>query len=136
MKKLLILTAVLEGLTGLFLLGYPPLVIRLLLDSEIAGAGVLMSRFAGIVLIALGVACWPDRNTFRAVLGMLTYNLLVILFLVHVGINGRAGILLWPTVAIHTVLSVLLLRAWRKERQAQAASTQDNPRSESAKAHA
>jgi len=135
MKKLLILTAVIEGLTGLILLVYPPIVIRLLLDSEIAGAGVLMSRFAGIALIALGVACWPDGNTFRAV-GMLTYNLLVILFLVYVGINVGAGILLWPTVAIHAVLSVLLVRAWRKERQVEAANTQNNPPSESPKAHA
>jgi hypothetical protein len=122
MKKLLILTAVVEGLTGLILLVYPPVIVRLLLDSEIAGAGVLMSRLAGIVLIALGVACWPDRNTLRAFPGMLTYNVLAMTFLVHVGINGVAGFLLWPAVATHAGLSGLLVWAWRKERQAPAAS--------------
>jgi hypothetical protein len=116
MKKLLILTAVSEALTGLILLVHPPIVIRLLFDSEIAGAGVLMSRIAGIALIALGVACWPDRNTLRGFFGMLTYSLIAMLYLVYVGANGGVGILLWPAVAVHAGLCVLLVRAWRKER--------------------
>ena len=52
MKKLLILAAVTEALTGLTLLVYPPILVRLLFDSEIAGAGLLASRIAGISLIA------------------------------------------------------------------------------------
>ena len=116
MKKLLILAAVSEALTGLILLAYPPIVIRLLFDSEIAGAGVLMSRLAGISLIALGVACWPDRDTLRAFLGMLTFGLLAALFLLYVGISGKLGILLWPAVAVHVALSALLVLAWWKER--------------------
>ena len=123
MKRLLIFTSVVEGLSGLIVLVYPPIVIRLLFASEIAGAGVLMSRIAGIILIALGVACWPDRNLLRAFLGMLTYSLLAMLYLVYVGVNGGAGILLWPGVAAHAVLSVLLFWAWRKERQASEAKT-------------
>ena len=118
MKKLLILLAVVEGLSGLILLVYPPIVIRLLFDSEIAGAGVLMSRIAAIILIALGVACWPGSNTLQAFYGMLTYSVLAMLYLVYVGINGGAGILLWPGVAAHAGLSVLLVRAWWKERKA------------------
>jgi hypothetical protein len=123
MKKLLIFAAVAEGLTGLILLMYPPIVIRLLFDSEISGAGASMSRLAGIALIALGVACWPDRNTFRAFSGMLTDSLLAMLYLIYVGVNGGAGILLWPGVAVHAGLTVLLVRAWRKERQAAEANT-------------
>ena len=118
MKKLLVFGAVSEALTGLILLVYPPIVLRLLFDSEIGGAGVLMSRIAGIALIALGVACWPDRNMFRAFFGMLTYSLLAMLYLVYVGVNGGVGILLWPLVAVHAGLSVLLVRAWRKEQRA------------------
>jgi hypothetical protein len=115
MKKLLILAAVIEALTGLTLLVYPPILVRLLFDSEIAGVGVLVSRFAGISLIALAVACWPDRNTLRPFFGMLTYNLLVTLYLVYVGISGDVGILLWPVAAVHAGLSVLLVWAWLKE---------------------
>src|SRR5271169_2367272 len=85
MKKLLILAAVSEGLTGLILIVYPPIVIRLLFGSEIAGAGVSASRIAGISLIALAVACWPAGHMLRAFFGMLTYGLLVTLYLVYVG---------------------------------------------------
>jgi len=116
MKKVLILTAVTELLTGLTLLVYPPILVRLLFDSEIAGAGLLASRIAGITLIALAVACWPDRNTHRAFFGMMTYNLLVTLYLAYVGIRGDVGILLWPVVALHAGLSALLVWAGRKER--------------------
>ncbi|MGC1448397.1 MAG: hypothetical protein WA830_00025 [Candidatus Sulfotelmatobacter sp.] len=118
MKKLLTLAAVSEGLTGLILIVYPPIVIRLLFGSEIAGAGVWMSRIAGISLIALGVACWPDRNPLRAFFGMSTYSLLATLYLVYVGGNGGAGILLWPLVVAHAGLSILLVWTWGKERQA------------------
>ncbi len=59
MKTLLALAAVGEAATGLVLLAYPPIAVRLLFGAEIAGAGVVMSRFAGISLIALGLACWP-----------------------------------------------------------------------------
>jgi hypothetical protein len=136
MKKLLILTAVLEGLTGLTFFAYPSLVVRLLFGSEIAGLGLSISRFAGIILISLGIACWPDHNMIRAFYGMLTYNLLAMLYLFYMGVNGTAGILLWPAIAVHAVLSALLFLAWRKERQAQEASKESHPRSESAKAHA
>jgi hypothetical protein len=107
-----------EALTGLILLVYPPIVIRLLFDSEIAGASVLMSRLAGMGLIALGVACWPDRNSLRAFFGMLTFSLLAALYLVYLGVIGGAGILLWPAVAVHAALSILLVWTWRKEQQA------------------
>ena len=118
MKSLLILAAVSETLTGLILFVYPPVVIRLLFGSEIAGAGVLVCRIAGISLIALGAACWPEGKMVTAFLGMLTYGILAALYLVYVGVNGGAGILLWPAVTAHAGLSVLLVWAWRKERQA------------------
>ena len=109
MKELLTFAAISEGSLGLILLVYPPIVIRLLFNSEIAGAGVLMSRVAGISLIALGVACWPGRDVLRAFLGMLTYGLLVMSYLVYLGVNCGVGILLWPAVALHAGLSVLLV---------------------------
>jgi hypothetical protein len=123
MTRLLWVVAVSEGLTGLLLLVSPPTVARLLFDAEVAGAGVPMSRLAGISLVALAVACWPDRNTARACFGMLTYSLLAMLYLAWVGGIGSAGMLLWPAVAVHAGLSVLLVRAWRKERRGPGATT-------------
>ena len=123
MKKVLILAAVGEGLAGLILFVYPPIVIRLLFNTEIAGAGVLMSRIAGICLVALGMACWPDRNMLRAFFGMLTYSSLAALYLVYVGVVGDVGILLWPAVAVHAGLTALLVWAWRREERAQDVNT-------------
>jgi len=117
LKKLLVFVAVSEGALAVILLVYPPIVIRLLFNSEIAGPGVWVSRFAGIALIGLAVACWPDSNPVRAFYGMLTYSTLSMLYLAYVGVNGGMGILLWPVVAVHATLSILLGRAWRTERK-------------------
>ena len=62
MKKLLALAAAGEAAMGLVLLVYPPIVVRLLFNDQIAGAGIVMSRMAGIALIALGLACWPGSE--------------------------------------------------------------------------
>jgi hypothetical protein len=100
------------------LLIYPSIVVRLLFAAEIGGPGVLMSRIAGISLIALGIACWPVRVAARALSGMLTYSLLAMLYLIYLGLGGQwAGILLWPAVAVHAVLTILLARAWFNERK-------------------
>ena len=111
MYRLLKVAAVGEAVTGLVMLVYPAIVIRLLFGQQIAGAGVIMSRIAGMSLIALSIACWPSAETARAFFGMLTYSVLVTLYLVYVGGDGGAGILLWLAVAVHATLSALLLRA-------------------------
>ena len=111
MKKLLSLTAVLELATGLALLILPSLVGRFLLGEELTGVAVAVARVLGIALIALGVACWPGP----ALLGMLTYGALVTLYLLYLGIRGEwVGPLLWPAIALHAVLTLLLARAWLK----------------------
>jgi hypothetical protein len=112
MRALLAVAAAGEAVTGFALLAYPPIVVRLLLGVEIAGAGILMSRVAGMGLIGLGVACWPNGSTRRPLHGMLTYGTLVTLYLVYLGVRGEGvGLLLWPAVAGHAILIILLLRA-------------------------
>jgi hypothetical protein len=118
MNKLLALTALGEAALGLVLLVHPPVVVRLLFGAEIHDAGMVMSRITGISLIALGVACRPGNGTARVPWGMLTYSALVTLYLAYLGIEGTwSGVLLWPTVALHGVLTLLLVRSWHKERQ-------------------
>lgn len=115
MKTILVIAALGEGATGLLLLVYPPIVIRLLFGEEVAGAGVIMSRIAGISLIALGVACWPDTNILRGLYGMLTYSTVAMLYLLLLGLSGTGGVLLWPGVVVHAGLSALLL--WMRRKQ-------------------
>ena len=81
---------------------------------EFTGAAIPAARVTGIALIGLSVACLPGR----AVLGMLTYSALVMLCLGYLGIvGGFTGLLLWPTVIVHAVLTVLLARLWLKIRK-------------------
>jgi hypothetical protein len=118
MKKLLALAALGEAGTGLVLLVYPSIVVRLLFAAEIAGAGVVVSRIAGISLIALGIACWPGRMATWALFGMLTYSLLATVYLIYLGVGGEwVGKLLWGAVAVHAVLTILLARAWLNPRK-------------------
>ncbi len=116
MNRLLALAAVGEAATGLLLLVYPPIVARLLIGAEIAGAGVVMSRITGLSLIALGLVCLPGGDPAgdaRALQGMLCYSLLATLYLVYLGFGGEwVGILLWPAGVVHAVLTILLGRLW------------------------
>ena len=114
--------ALAEAGTGVILLAYPPIVVRVLFAAEIIGAGVIMSRLAGIALIGLGVACWPGTDTRRACYGMLTYSALATLYLIVIGVRGEGvGVLLWPMVIVHAIVIVLLGGAWLKQRKSPAA---------------
>jgi hypothetical protein len=121
LKNLLALGALLEAATGLALLISPALLVPLLLGAELTGTGVVMSRFGGIGLVALGAACWPRAMRAGALCGMLTYNLLAALYLVYLGVAGEwKGLLLWPAALLHVVLACLFAAAWFNERQAPA----------------
>ena len=109
MKKALIFAAVAETATGLALLIVPSLVGQLLLGTEFSGVAVPVARVAAIALIGLGIACWPGPP----LVGMLAYSALVTLYLAYLGFaDGLAGVFLWPAVALHAFLSILLGRAW------------------------
>jgi hypothetical protein len=114
MKRVLIVAAVAEVAAGMALLIVPSLVGRLLFGEALTGVAIPVARLAGLALIGLGVACWPGP----ALAGMLTYNAAVALYLAWVGIaGGLTGILLWPAVALHAILTTLLARASTKGRQ-------------------
>jgi hypothetical protein len=105
MKKVLIIAAVAEATTGLALLIVPSLVGQLLLGAELTGIAVTVARVTGIALIAFGIACWPGTP----LVGMLTYSAAVTLYLAYVGFaGGFTGMLLWPAVVLHVILTALL----------------------------
>jgi hypothetical protein len=86
--------------------------------------GVVISRIAGISLIALGLACCPGDIAAPALRGLLTYNTLVTGYLIYLGIGGEwSGKLLWPAALVHAVLTILLVYAWFKERKSPKANT-------------
>ena len=107
MKNALTFAAVAETVTGLALLIVPSVVGQLLLGEQFTGVAVSVARVGGIALIGLGVACRPGPP----LVGMLTYSASVTLYLAYLGfVGGWTGILLWPVVALHLILTALLTR--------------------------
>jgi len=110
MRRVLLLAAVGEAVTGLALVSRPSLVGRLLLGQHLAGAAVPAARVCGFALIGLAIACWPGPP----LLGMATYSGLVALYLAYLGLaHGVTAILLWPAVVFHLALTALLVWSWR-----------------------
>ena len=100
-----IFAAIAEAVTGLALLIVPSLVGQLLLGEELTGVAIPIARVAGIALIALGISCWPGPP----LTGMLIYSVIVTLYLAYLGFSGGlTGVLLWPAVALHAILSILM----------------------------
>lgn len=112
MGRALVIAAVAETATGLALAFAPALVGQLLLGADLTGLAAAVARVAGLALIGLGVACWPGP----AGAGMLIYSATVAFYLAFLGVAGAsAGVLLWPAVAVHLVLSVCIALSWAKE---------------------
>lgn len=110
MKTLLTVAAGAELATGAALVVAPTLVGQLLLGAELSGVSVMIGRVTGIALVALGIACLPGRT---ALCGMFTYSTLATIYLGYIAIDGQfVGKLLWPAVALHAVIAVLLGRDW------------------------
>lgn len=120
MRTLLMAAAGVEAAMGLTLMIDPEIVSRLILGEGLAGVGVELGRVAGFGFVALGLACWPaqkvDLAVARQLPALLTYNLLVTIYLVDLGINAPSvGSLLWPAVALHALLTLLLARlCWQQ----------------------
>ena len=118
LRTIMLFTAVVEIGTALVLLVNPELVVAWLLGTAADVTVQVVGRCFGIALLALAVAWWPDRpsaETARPHLrGALTYNALIALFLAYLGTaRHMGGVLLWPAVALHAVVSFLLITTWR-----------------------
>jgi hypothetical protein len=114
MKGALVLAAVGETATGAALLLVPSLVGQALLGAELSGMAVTVARVAGIALIGLGVACWPGPPR----IGMLIYSAAVTLYLAYVGVSsGSTGLLLWPAVVLHVILTLLLALSFTRAQE-------------------
>ena len=79
--------AAIEVGTGLVLIGFPSLFVRLLLGVELSEPGQIVGRLAGFSLLALVLACWPgaepESQAAKSLRALLVFSVLVALYLVY-----------------------------------------------------
>lgn len=111
MAPILLFATVAEAATGLALLALPSFVAQILFGGPFNDPlAIIAARVAGIALLGLSAACGSGSPH----LGMLVYSIGITLLLALVGLaGGMAGILLWPAVALHAVLTVGLALPYR-----------------------
>lgn len=100
-------------LTGLLLVINPKLFGLLILGAELSAAGQALGRIGGIAMFALGLASWPAviaaHVATPATCALLIYNLVATAYLSYLAVVDKmAGVLLWPAVALHGALAILL----------------------------
>jgi len=99
--------------TGIGLILLPQFLCLLLFGAPLEGAGVPITRFAGLVLIALGISClsMPSAMQTRgAVLGLFVYNVGASILFIWLGLaTTLQGILLWPAAILHAGIAAALL---------------------------
>jgi hypothetical protein len=121
MHTLLVVTAVLEGLTGLALVAFPSRLATLLLGSSLdAPAALTLARVAGVALVALALTCWLTRHDGQGraarglVAAMALYHTGVAVVLAHASIGlALSGLGLWPTVLFHAAMTAWCLKTSR-----------------------
>ena len=118
MRWIVVVAAVEAAATSLVLILSPSLFGWLILGAELSEAGQALGRLTGIALLAFGLACWPApaaaNQATSAVRALLIYNLLATIYLLYLGVGGKlVGTLLWPAVALHAILTILVTRVWR-----------------------
>ncbi len=114
MKRLLIVTAVIECATGFGLVAIPHVVVELLLGSPIESlASRLLLRLLGAALLTIGLTCWlahedaQSKSARGLTAAMLMYNIAAAGIFGYAGLALRMnGIGLWPAILVHVTMSV------------------------------
>jgi hypothetical protein len=122
MKRILLFSATVEVGTGLALMIIPAVVLTMLAGGDVADAWLPLGRCFGVAIVALGVACWPERQRAAsgspAFRGLLVYNTLIALYLAFLATRGQwHGGFLWPGAVLHAVVALSLILAWRGQRR-------------------
>lgn len=121
MKKLLLVSALIDLVAGLLLLLFPAQVAMLLLGLRLlTPVDQIYLRLVGALLIVLGVACRAacdeaySRHEHGLVVVMLLYNILIATAFVYASLAlGASAIGLWPAVILHAAMAVWCMASLR-----------------------
>jgi hypothetical protein len=112
-KYVVIVAAWLEivvGALGALILLASDVSAMLLSGAKPEGIGISIARFAGIALIALGIAFLPARAGLRpnSLLGLFVFNVGAAILFAWVAVTTQHGPLTWPGAIRHAGIAVLL----------------------------
>ena len=103
----------LEIIVGALFITVPDVLCLLLFGAKPEAIGMPLGRFAGIALVALGIACLPSRDAGsrrNVVMDLFAFNAGVAILFAWVGVaTALHGFLLWPVVILHTIIAGALL---------------------------
>ena len=122
MKKLFIVTAVIEGATGALFFIWPSLPVMLLLGMPLGSpVALVVARITGAAMLALGLACWFARRDplgYAArglAVALSLYNAAALSVLAYAGtVLGLGAMGLWPAVLVHSALFIWCVRSLLK----------------------
>lgn len=106
----------LEIVVGLLFLFVPGLANVLLFGARGDGIVVPLSRFTGIALVALGVACLPRKTVGQtnSAVGLLSFNCAAAVLFTVVALGAmQHGILTWPAAILHAGITVAMFLRMR-----------------------
>jgi hypothetical protein len=118
LKLLLTISGGLEALVGVLALISPAILTDVLTGGPAAAGTIVLARFFGAGVFALGLACLKARDDVRSPaglavsIGITSYNVLaaVVLFWTAAA-SGLGGLLLWGAGIGHAVLGALFISA-------------------------
>lgn len=123
-RRLLLVTAVIEGATAAGLLIVPALMLGALFGQTGDGVfSLLLAGLFGAALVPVTFLCWTASNEAGGparphVIAMLLYNLIVAALLAYSGaVLGLAGFGLWPAVVAHSLLAIGCVAGLAQERR-------------------
>jgi len=117
-RRVVASSSVVELGVGIALIVAPAVVLGQLSGKSAPDDWLPLGRCFGVAILTLGIACWPEPRhpergapAFRA---LLAYNMLIALYLTSLGVAGEwSGPFLWLGVALHAVVWMALILAWR-----------------------
>lgn len=117
-RTALMLAAWVEILVGVSFLLVPNAQSQMIFGATPEGIGDIWARFAGVALIGLGISCLPSNlaGTRQGVRGLLIFNIGATIFFAWVAVATTfRGVILWPVVILHAVLTIALALSLRHE---------------------
>jgi hypothetical protein len=120
-RQLLTIAIVAEAPTAGLLLFIPDVALRILFGAWPASDGHMAGRVAGVMLLALVIACWGARKDAggparaATLVSITLYNAAVGVLFVLFAVTGQAdGLLIWPAGLIHLILGVAFFASLRR----------------------